>query len=508
MQKFLKVFTAVLIIAAVAISVMAVPVSAASTIISFSKNNVKVGDTVSVTVTVSENSMYGAKLNISYNESVLTYVSGASGGAGELQIVDESLSGENRKSYTITFKAKKAGNSVISASGSVGAGIPATDVNLKGASATMTVKDVTLSSNANLSSLSVSVGSLSPRFAQSKTSYTVNVKKSVTVCKVYATTVDSGATVEVTGSPNLKVGANVRKLIVTAPSGAQKTYTITINRSDVDEVEESDISSTSSETAEESTALETVIEGVTYKVLKNISKVNIPSGFDVTKKVYNNIDVQVATDETKTYEFYYLQASGGKVAVPYVYDEINNAFEKVYVIAQGDNAYVVADLPEDYIVPESYYRTSTKINGMEIKCHASTKAEFTDMYYLYCFFDGKYGMYRYDDVEKVLQRSPEFKLYMSDEEQAAADLTENNGFGERFNSLSVNAKTIVVGLAIVLVGIVVLIILLVIKFTAPKQMSGEDSEFTEDEFDNIKFNANFEIISGEETEIKDEDIDE
>ena len=117
-------------------------------------------------------------------------------------------------------------------------------------------------------------------------------------------------------------------------------------------------------------------------------------------------------------------------------------------------------------------------------------------------------MYRYDDVEKVLQRSPEFKLYMSDEEQAAADLAENNGFGERFNSLSVNAKTIVVGLAIVLVGIVVLIILLVIKFTAPKQMSGEDSEFTEDEFDNIKFNANFEIISGEETEIKDEDIDE
>lgn len=505
MQKYLKVFTAVLVIAAVAISVLAVPVSAASTIISFSKKNVEVGDTVSVTVTVSENSMYYTNLNVSYDESILTYVSGASsGGAGVVQIVEE-LSGENKKSFTITFKARKAGSSVISASGSVGAGIPATDVNLKGASATMTVKDVTLSSNANLSSLRVSVGSLSPRFSQSKTSYTVNVKNSVTVCKVYATTVDSGATVEITGSANLKVGANKRQLIVTAPSGAQKTYTVTINRSEVEEEEDtSSNSSTSSEIEAEKAALETVIDGVSYRVLKNISKVSLPAGFDVTKKLYNNVDVQVATDDTKTYELFYLQAAGGSVAVPYTYDEINNSFKKVYIIAQGDNAYVVADFPEDYTVPDTYYQTNAKINGFEIKCYASTNAELTDMYYLYCFFDGKYSMYRYDDIEKVLQRSPEFRLIASDSELADTVVDEDDGFISRFMSLSANARTIVVCLAIVIIGIIALIVLLIIKFTGSKKYEDFDSEIEEDEFDSIKLNENFEIISGEEAEEEEE----
>lgn len=505
MKKIFKIFTTVLIILAISVSVFAVPTFAASnTVIGFSKNQVTVGDTVTVSVTASVNSMYSTDISVSYDESVLTYVSGASsGGAGLVQIV-EALSGENKKTFTLTFKAKKAGSCTISASGSVGAGVPADDVGLSGAAATMTVKDVTLSSNANLKSLSVSAGSLSPRFSKSTTSYTVNVKKTVTDCKIYATTADEDAKVSVSGSSTLKIGANKRVITVTAPSGTQKQYTVTINRSDVDEPTESSSTSSTSSEPEEENPLETIIDGVSYQVVADISKASLPTGFNVGKKLYNGEDVSVAVDEEKNYEIYYLKTATGNELVPYTYDEEANAFEKVQIITQGENKYIVAEIPEDYTVPSSYYSTNGTIGDINTKCYVSTSAELADMYYVYCFFNGKYGMYRYDTVEEVLQRSPEFNLVTagSDAVDAVTSGEEGNGFADRFASLSTNAKTIVVCLAVAFLGVIVLIVLLIVKFTKGRSYEDFDEEEDDDDFDNIKFNDNFEIISDEEEEDK------
>ena len=88
------------------------------------------------------------------------------------------------------------------------------------------------SSNNNSASLTVSVGGLNPGFSQANTNYSVSVDSNVTSIDIGASPADGGARVEGTGNKGLNYGNNAFGIKVTAPSGAVKTYTITVNRKD------------------------------------------------------------------------------------------------------------------------------------------------------------------------------------------------------------------------------------------------------------------------------------
>ncbi len=484
--------------------------AAGSASVTFSKSNPTVADTVTVTVTVAAPEMYGVNIVGTYNEEVMTYVSGASsGGAGGFQIADsESFNGESSKSFALVFKAKKAGSCTVSVSGQVASGIPPVDTDVA-ASATLNVKDVTLSSNANLKSLTPSVGSLSPKFSANVTEYTINVKNSVTECKVYVDTVEADAKVAVTGSATLKVGNNTRVVTVTAPSGAQKSYTITIIRSAVEEPKvesntssapvQSGTSSTEDESDTSSTeevpsALETIIGGTSFVVLKDISSVELPVGFDVTKRLYNNEEITVAIDDKENYELFYLKSAEGDEIVPYTYDENKNKFERVYIITQGSNSYIVAEIPENLTVPEEYISKVVKIQEMNISAYKSEDNVLKDMYYIYCYFGGEYNMYRYDTVENVIQRSPEFELVDAEKQTQVSNIE----FVNRFNKLSANAKTIVVCLCVAFVGIVALVVLAIIKLIRNGKFQDFDLDEDIDDFDSVTFDDDFKINKDED----------
>jgi len=97
-----------------------------------------------------------------------------------------------------------------------------------------------LSSNANLASLALSSGTLSPVFNSATTSYTASVSNATT--SITATPTTSDATAEVTvngvtvasGSASagipLLVGPNVITTVVTAQDGTINTYNLTVNR--------------------------------------------------------------------------------------------------------------------------------------------------------------------------------------------------------------------------------------------------------------------------------------
>jgi len=98
-----------------------------------------------------------------------------------------------------------------------------------------------LSSNANLSSLALSTGTLSPAFAPGTTSYTAGVPFNTVSLTVTPTVADGTATVTVngvsatsgsaSGSIALAVGNNTITTLVTAQDGTTKTYTTTVTRS-------------------------------------------------------------------------------------------------------------------------------------------------------------------------------------------------------------------------------------------------------------------------------------
>ena len=89
------------------------------------------------------------------------------------------------------------------------------------------------SANANLSTLTVTSGTLTPAFSATTTSYTVTVPLAVTSLTVAGTAADAPyATVAVvpTQPMALAEGANAATVRVTAEDGTQKVYTVTITR--------------------------------------------------------------------------------------------------------------------------------------------------------------------------------------------------------------------------------------------------------------------------------------
>ena len=99
----------------------------------------------------------------------------------------------------------------------------------------------TLSTNANLSSLALNSGTLSPTFASGTTSYTASVSNATNSITVTPTVSDATATVTVngitvtsgsaSGSIALSVGSNTITTVVTAQDGSTtKTYTVTVTR--------------------------------------------------------------------------------------------------------------------------------------------------------------------------------------------------------------------------------------------------------------------------------------
>lgn len=97
-----------------------------------------------------------------------------------------------------------------------------------------------LSSDANLSTLTLSTGTLNPEFIPATTKYSASVDSSISVVTVTPATADGNATVKVNGQDvnsgqasqtiNLDVGNNTITVLVTAQDATAKTYTIIVDR--------------------------------------------------------------------------------------------------------------------------------------------------------------------------------------------------------------------------------------------------------------------------------------
>lgn len=159
-----------------------------------------------------------ASVQVNGNSIAATDLSGNGWGSG-LTVVNINVTGLKSCTGRITMSGIVAGKPS-------GQGVSTTY-----SSANISVSEPP-SSNNNLASLSVNVGGLNPGFSQANTNYSVSVDSNVTSIDIAASPADVGARVEGTGTKGLNYGNNTFGVKVTAPSGAVKTYTITVNRKD------------------------------------------------------------------------------------------------------------------------------------------------------------------------------------------------------------------------------------------------------------------------------------
>lgn len=266
------------------------------------------GDTVTITLKYSGATFGSATAKITYDSDVLEYSScsgaEANGSGGTVIATMANGSGTDSLSCKFTFKAKKVGKATVNASTTDIYNIDLEELSAGSKSTTVTVEDSSdaVSTNANLSELYISAGKLSPAFSKNVTSYTVNVDNSVTEFLITAVKEDSKATTKVTGSKEMKVGENTRKVTVTAENGKTKTYTITIIRAEKssqtqtpEQTQKPEQTRKPEETQkpEEFKGIEAVVNDASYIVEEDLAKVEIPETFSVSAANYNDKQIPV-----------------------------------------------------------------------------------------------------------------------------------------------------------------------------------------------------------------------
>lgn len=210
-------------------------------IIGFSAKTVQTGEKLKVSVSVPAGVV--ATVNMKYPTGLLEFES-ASGetsvNAGTVAMSVGEYGSQGRKTASVTFLAKAAGDAGISVSAPRAGNSDGDQVNIGAASAIVKIKGKTVavqkSSDSSLASLNVSGGQLSPAFSPEVFQYSMEVAAATDSLDISASPRDGGAKVlAVEGNKSLAVGKNTVTVKVQAENGAVSTYTITVTRAAAEE---------------------------------------------------------------------------------------------------------------------------------------------------------------------------------------------------------------------------------------------------------------------------------
>ena len=232
------IFTAAVMIFATAfLNITNVRAAEASLTITLSKSEIALNEEITVTVTYQSEADCGfLSYSLVYDTSKVDYVDGAA--SGKISEIVDFNQGQEAKSATETykFKAKAVGEVVFRIEDIVNYRLEPEagkddNIETEVKTATLSIREKTKSSNCYLSSLTPSVGTLSPAFNKDVFDYTVSVPADTKVCYLYSKAADGDATLSLAGADEyLEVGDNVRIVVVTAADGSVKKYNVNIKR--------------------------------------------------------------------------------------------------------------------------------------------------------------------------------------------------------------------------------------------------------------------------------------
>lgn len=468
-----------------------VPVLAAANIsVSVNKSNVKVGDTVTVTLSIT--SGYGA-------QGVLKKSSGVLGGSSDEYFTIGAGVGDVQR---FSYKATSVGSCTFSIqeplddTTDVDGGTPSIGVG----SATVTVtsassnndsnsnkdnkdnsgsntgndsnankdnenKEEKKSSNASLGSLVISAGTLSPEFSAATKDYTATVDYSCSSLAVTANPADSKASVtSVTGNDSLEVGENTVSVVVTAEDGSTSTYNIVVTRRAEDDPENAD---------KQDNWKKFDINGTEWTMVNDIPEDVVPEGFEHSKTVIDGLEYNTLHGTFGDITLVYLQSESGNGL--FVYDAAQNtAYE--FVRINSESHFIVVLLPKVDDVPEGYNEISLSIEGKGVATAYQTKGEKTDdqtkdFYLVYAMNDnGESGWYTYDSVDGTYMRTELSTPTVAQEENDTTKSELVPGIANKYLVLA----------AILVLVIFILLLLLIVSAVKNRRYKAVDDEEDDD----------------------------
>ena len=496
-----------------------VPVLAAANIsVSVNKSNVKVGDTVTVTLSIT--SGYGA-------QGVLKKSSGVLGGSSDEYFTIGAGVGDVQR---FSYKATSVGSCTFSIqeplddTTDVDGGTPSIGVG----SATVTVtsassnndsnsnkdnkdnsgsntgndsnankdnenKEEKKSSNASLGSLVISAGTLSPEFSAATKDYTATVDYSCSSLAVTANPADSKASVtSVTGNDSLEVGENTVSVVVTAEDGSTSTYNIVVTRRSEDDPENAD---------KQDNWKKFDINGTEWTMVNDIPEDVVPEGFEHSKTVIDGLEYNTLHGTFGDITLVYLQSESGNGL--FVYDVAQNAAYE-FVRINSESHFIVVLLPKVDDVPEGYNEISLSIEGKGVATAYQTKGEKTDdqtkdFYLIYAMNDnGESGWYTYDSVDGTYMRTELSTPTVAQEENDTTKSELVPGIANKYLVLA----------AILVLIIIILLLLLIVSAVKNRKYKAMDYHDDDDDVDDAAEDVSNEALEETTDETADEIADE
>ena len=382
--------------------------------IQFSDPSTKVGEEFTVSMHVQgDGAIATTDIALGYDSEKMEFLSGdsASGSGGELNV--KSSGSEADVYYSLKFKALQEGTASVqvksakledgssqaatiahqgSAAVTIAAGAASEAAAEGGAAETAAAPT---EATGPLSSLSLNPGSLNPDFSAGNTAYTAVVGEDVTRIAVTAVPAAEGAKVNVSGNENLKLGENtIQVAVVGSDDSALGTYTITVTKQE----------GATPETAPIEDSEHVTIGGTVYSIAETFDQTLLPAGYESENFIYGNRSVQAGRGTDEHLHLLYLFAEGGSGNL-YFYDDTSRSWSPYVQVGATAKAVSVVPLAEGVAAPEGLVVQQVTLNGKSVDGYIGQKDQGQN----YCVFygmnaKGEKGFYRFDLVEKTLQR--------------------------------------------------------------------------------------------------------
>ena len=458
--------------------------------VAVSSGTVKTGDTVTVTVYAvnANNEDVIADMNITYDTSLLEYISSSDSdagyGNGKITAAGSDVS--------IKFKAIASGDAYVKAEGAAltAAG---THINVTGGAETSPDDE---GADNSLSSLKISPGALSPAFKGSVTEYTAQVAGDVSEISVDAVTSNSKATIEsISGNKDLKSGKNVITVLVKAENGTEAAYKITVSKGEGSTPASTDIPPASSEKTEgqEAQAGENsttdgsgdsiTIDGASYRISEEFSDEDIPAGFERADFEYKGKPYKGISFQHGHLGMYYLVNDAGESRF-FVYDADRDKFFPYVRLNSGDHYIILMVVPNAAIPPDNYKEASVAVGDWATVSayqfagpadkeivkfdnpeeEAAYNAE-SDFYLFYGMDDtGVSGWYQYDAKQGTYQRFNQDAIIPADTGKNYDMLLKSyNELDERYDDVRTRDRRLIGALIFVSVVLLLLVVNFILK---------------------------------------------
>lgn len=344
-------------------------VHAAATYSLSAPSSVEVGSTVKATLTLKGTAAWNVKI-----------VSAGSTSGCTQSFADSTSNGKNTtKTLSVTCKATSLGMISFTATGDITSADGSTTT--VSASKRVTVVPVReKSTDANLSSLTLEGYELTPNFSKDTLEYSVTVPSTINSVKIAAKANESHASISGTGEFEVSEGINTFNVVVTAESGATKTYVVNVN-------------------VEDTNPIEIKIGEKSYIVIKNPKSLPQLNMYEDKTIEINGFSIPAFYSETTGFTLVGLKNEVGKVVLA-IYNEENNTYILYNELSTNALNLYLTDFPSEL---KNYVKGTFTINEVEVPIYRLNENSRFVICYGMNIETGKYDYYSYDTEEGTFQ---------------------------------------------------------------------------------------------------------